>query len=295
MPETGPDETFAESLRVSLDRPSEARVYDYYLGGACNFAVDREFGEAQITRYPDMPMIARQNRAFLQRAVRRLVAAGVRQFVDIGSGLPTAGNVHQVADQVAPGTTRVVYVDHDPVAHSHAQLLLGEEGDPDRHTALWADLLATKDLWDQVLGTGLIRPAEPVGLLMVAMLHFVPDDREPERAVRWLQDQVVPGSFLVLSHATGEALPESALLAAERVRVDYEEQATNPGVFRGRAEVTDLFGDWPLVEPGLVWTPQWPDTSAPGYQAELARAFILAGVATKPFPDEGPDTQPKAG
>ncbi|HEX9338496.1 MAG TPA: SAM-dependent methyltransferase, partial [Pseudonocardiaceae bacterium] len=111
MAETDPNEAYRESLRHSLDRPSEARVYDFYLGGACNFAVDREFGEAQITRYPDMPMIARENRAFLQRAVRHLVGAGVRQFVDIGSGLPTAGNVHQIADDAAPGSTRVVYID----------------------------------------------------------------------------------------------------------------------------------------------------------------------------------------
>jgi O-methyltransferase involved in polyketide biosynthesis len=282
MPETEGDGVFGESLRNSLDRPSEARVYDYYLGGACNFAVDRDFGKAQIARYPDMPMIARENRAFLQRSVRHLVAAGVRQFVDIGSGLPTAGNVHEVADQALPGATRVVYVDHDPVAHSHAQLLLREAGDPARHAALWADLMDTEELWDQVRGTGLIKPSEPVGLLLVAMLHFVPDERDPRRAVRWLQDQLVSGSFLVLSHATGEALPESALRAAEQVRVDYEQQATNPGVFRGRSAVTDFFGDWPLIEPGLVWTPQWPDMTAPGYTGELARAFILAGVATRP-------------
>jgi O-methyltransferase involved in polyketide biosynthesis len=273
---------FSESLRNSLARPSEARVYDYYLGGACNFAADREFGQAQIARYPDMPLIARENRAFLQRAVRHLVSVGVRQFVDIGSGLPTAGNVHQVAESAAPGETRVVYVDHDPIAHSHSQLLLRKEGDRARHAALWADLLDTAELWQQVLDTGLIDPTEPVGLLLVAMLHFVPDDRDPIRAVRWLQERLVPGSFLVLSHATGEALPEQARQAAERVRADYEEQATNPGVFRSRAKVAAFFGDWPLIDPGLVWTPQWPDVSAPHYEGDLARAFILAGVARKP-------------
>jgi O-methyltransferase involved in polyketide biosynthesis len=226
-------------------------VYDYYLGGACNFAADREFGQAQIARYPDMPLIARENRSFLQRAVRHLVSVGVRQFLDIGSGLPTSGNVHQVAEAAAPGETRVVYVDHDPIAHSHSQLLLRKEGDPARHAALWADLLDTAELWQQVLDTGLIDPAEPVGLLLVAMLHFVPDDRDPIRAVRWLQERLVPRSFLVLSHATGEALPEQARQAAERVRADYEEQATNPGVFRSRAQVATFFGDWPLIDPGL--------------------------------------------
>jgi S-adenosyl methyltransferase len=100
--------------------------------------------------------------------------------------------------------------------------------------------------------------------------------------VGWLRDRLVPGSYLVLSHAAGEALPPSAREAAERVRVDYEQQATNPGVFRGRARIAEFFGDWPLVEPGLVWTPQWPDTAAPGYPGDPARAFILAGVATRP-------------
>jgi O-methyltransferase involved in polyketide biosynthesis len=275
-------EAFAESLRHSLNRPSEARVYDFYLGGACNFAADREFGKAQIARYPDMPLIAQQNRAFLQRAVRHLLAAGVRQFVDIGSGLPTSGNVHQIADTAAPGQAKVVYVDHDPVAQAHSQLLLRKEGDPTRHAALWADLLDTEQLWTQVLGTGLIDVTEPVGLLLVAMLHFVPEDRDPGRAVRWLQDQLVSGSFLVLSHATGETLPADQRKAAEDVRADYEEQATNPGVFRTRAQVGELFGDWPPIEPGLVWTPQWPDLSSPGFDLDPARAFILAGVGTKP-------------
>lgn len=274
-------EAFADLLRQSLDKPSEARVYDFYLGGDSNFATDREFGRAQIARYPDMPLIARENRAFLQRAVRYLVGAGVRQFLDIGSGLPTSGNVHQVADEVAPGRTRVVYVDHDPIAQRHAQLLLRKEGDATRHAALWADLLDTEALWDQVLATGLIAPSEPIGLLLVAMLHFVPDSRNPAEAVRLLRDRLAPGSYLVVSHATGEALPAAAQQAAERVRADYEEQATNPGVFRSRAEVAAFFGEWPLVDPGLVWTPQWPITSAPGYSGDLARAFILAGVASK--------------
>ncbi|HEX4224843.1 MAG TPA: SAM-dependent methyltransferase, partial [Pseudonocardiaceae bacterium] len=113
-------------LRESENRPSEARVYDYFLGGAANFEVDREFAEAQIARYPDMPMIASENRRFLHRAVRYLAEHGVRQFVDIGSGVPTEGNVHQIAEEVLPGRCRVVYIDRDPIAHAHAQILLRE-------------------------------------------------------------------------------------------------------------------------------------------------------------------------
>lgn len=271
-----------DALRRSVDRPSEARVYDYYLGGASNFQVDRDFAQAQIARYPDMPLIARENRAFLQRAVRYLVAAGVRQFLDVGSGLPTEGNVHQIADEEAPGETRVIYVDRDPIAHTHAGRLLRESGDPARHVALRADLLDTADLWRQVTDTGLFDLSEPVALLLAAVVHFVPDERKPQDSVRWLQDQLAPGSFLVLSHATGEQLSTSQREAAEGVRSQYEEKAANPGVFRTRQEVAALFGDWPLVEPGLVWTPQWPDPASTRFQGDPARAFISAGVARRP-------------
>lgn len=262
-----------------MNRPSEARVYDYYLGGGCNFEVDREFARAQIARYPDMPLIAQQNRAFLGRAVRHLIRRGIRQFVDIGSGVPTAGNVHQIAEETAPGSARVVYVDHDPIAHAHAQILLGRDGDPQRHTALHGDLIDTAAVWERVLATGLIDLDEPVALLLVAVLHFIPDHRDPAAAVRYLQAQLPSGSVLVLSHATADGLPPAQRAAAEGVRSDYEHQATNPGVFRSHAEITELFGGWPLLDPGLVWTPLWHQDSAPGYSGDPSRAFILAGLA----------------
>ncbi|HJP74674.1 MAG TPA: SAM-dependent methyltransferase [Pseudonocardiaceae bacterium] len=270
-------------LRESENLPSEARVYDYFLGGAANFEVDRAFAEAQIAKYPDMPMIASENRRFLHRAVRYLAEHGIRQFVDIGSGVPTEGNVHQIAEEVLPGQCRVVYLDRDPIAHAHAQILLREDGDHARHRALRADLLDTQDLWRQVNATGLIDFSEPVALLIVAVLHFIKDDRDPQQAVEFLRSKLAPGSYLVISHASGEDLSAGQQTAAERVRSDYESQAANPGVFRRRERIQEFFGGWPLLPPGLVWTPEWHDDSfVSGFTDDPARAFILAGVARKP-------------
>lgn len=273
-----------ELLRESMTRPTEARIYDYYLGGACNFAVDRDFARAQIAKYPDMPMIAQENRAFLSRVVSYLLDHGIRQFVDIGSGVPTEGNVHQIADTQAPGAARVVYVDHDPIAHAHARLLLDRDGDPRRHAALLGDLVDTPALWSQIVDTGLIDLTQPVALLLVAVLHFVPDEREPLRAVRHLTAQLPPGSMLALSHATADGLPTTQRAAAEGVRSDYQDKATNPGVFRTREDISAFFGDWPLLAPGLVWTPLWHKGTTPTYTDDPARAFILAGLAHTPEP-----------
>jgi O-methyltransferase involved in polyketide biosynthesis len=239
-------------LNASMSKPSEARVYDYYLGGAHNFAMDREFAEAQIAKYPDMRLIARENRRFLYRAVRYLVGQGLRQFVDIGSGVPTQGNVHQVAERAAPGEPRVVYIDIDPVAHAHTELLLNEDGDRARHRAVRADLCDAAELWRQVLATEVIDPEAPIALLMVAVLHFVTPDRNPDEAVEFYRDRLAPGSALVVSHATDEGLPAEQRAAMERVRADYASKATNAGWFRSRAELEPFFGGWPIVEPGAV-------------------------------------------
>src|SRR5437762_14282405 len=145
---------------VDLEHPSVARIYDWYLGGTANWAIDREFGKKVLATFPAGMYCARANRAFLHRAVRHLVARGVRQFVDIGSGVPTMGNVHQVADEVAPDS-RVVYIDHEPVAVAHSQLLLEEYGDPARHAAINADLRNPYRVWQRVIETGVSDHDEP--------------------------------------------------------------------------------------------------------------------------------------
>nr|AGI62227.1 methyltransferase [uncultured bacterium] len=230
--------------------PNQARVYDWLLGGDQSGPVDREFGRRLTDIVPEAQAYARENRAFLTRGVRAALEAGVRQFVDVGSGLPTQGNVHEVA--AGPGT-RVVYVDHDPEVVDHANRLLAERGDPARHRAVVADLANAGALWQRVLDTGLIDPAEPVCLSLVAWLHFVTDEQQPGAQLAYLRERLCPGSVLVLSHTTaeGEAEPTIEQQAAEVHRTDQ------PGQLRGRAEFAAFFDGFELVEPGVTWAPLW--------------------------------------
>src|SRR5205823_3622484 len=180
-----------------------ARVYDYLLGGTTNYAIDRAFAEQVLTHLPIFGDSALTCRQFLARAVRHCARAGLRQFVDIGSGLPTQGNVHEVADAARPdGEARVVYIDNEPIALAHSQVLLADTADPERHHAIAGDLLAPEDLWDRVLDTGLINPAEPVAVVINAVLHFINDDQNPHWALEYYRGMLAPGSMLVLSHVT---------------------------------------------------------------------------------------------
>ncbi|HET6504105.1 MAG TPA: SAM-dependent methyltransferase [Amycolatopsis sp.] len=272
-------------LNESLTKPAAGRVYDYYLGGNSNWAIDREFAQEQISQWPDTPWLIRQNRKFLVRAVRYLMRQGIRQFVDIGSGLPTEGNVHEIAEEVAPGEARVVYIDHDPVVHAHSTLLLERNGEPSRHRSLLADLLDHERLWGGVLDTGVIDPEQPLALLMVAVVHLIPDTRRPQDSLAYYRSALAPGSFLALSHGTAEGLDEGDWSQLEKVLDNYDQKATNPLLTRSRQEILDMFGGWELMPPGLVWTPEWTDEPRseefPG-DPEPARSRILAGVARKP-------------
>jgi O-methyltransferase involved in polyketide biosynthesis len=157
----------------SIEKPSSARVYDYFLGGRHNYAIDREFAQRRIEEMPDIARAMRSNRAFTGRAVRHALDAGITQFVDIGSGLPSQGQAHEIADAVAPqARARVIYLDNEPIAHAHAEILLDREADPERHKAVIADFHNTNDLWDKVTDTGLIRLDEPTCLIVTAILHF---------------------------------------------------------------------------------------------------------------------------
>ncbi|QFZ17152.1 SAM-dependent methyltransferase [Saccharothrix syringae] len=239
----------AERPDIDLTRPSAARVYDYYLGGAHNFAVDREMAEQAIRMWPEVPMIMRANRAFLRRAVRFCVARGVTQFLDLGSGIPTVGNVHEVARAADPGA-RVVYVDNDPVAVTYSRTIL----DGDRQTAVVqedlrhpAEVLAAQQLLDL---------SRPVAVMMVAVLHFVADGAAD--VVAAYRDAVPPGSFLVVSHATGDG---QAPRDADAHTDLYRQRTTTPMTMRSKAEVEALFAGFELVEPGVVHLPLWrPET-----------------------------------
>lgn len=233
---------------VDLDRPSAARVYDYYLGGSHNFAVDREMAKRAIAMWPELPAIMQANRAFLRRAVRFLVGEGIRQFVDIGSGIPTAGNVHEVAQQAAPDA-RVVYVDIDPVAVAHSRAILA--GD-ERTTIVQADLREPERLLADPELRRLVDLDQPVGLLMVAVLHFVPDADDPAGVLAHLRQAVAPGSYLVVSHASREGQPDQA---GEHEAL-YARTGT-PMTMRSRSQIAELLSGFDLVEPGLVFLPLW--------------------------------------
>lgn len=224
--------------------PNIARMYDFYLGGKDNLAVDREAAAQVLKAAPDAPAMARANRAFLGRAVRFLAEdAGIGQFLDIGAGLPTRENVHEVAQRVNP-LADVVYVDHDPVVLAHARALLASG----EHThAAWGDLRDPKRILNAA--GEFVDLNEPVAILLVAVLHFIQDDEEPHRIVKTLMDAVAPGSYLVISH--GEHTPE--LLEAGRA---YEKTSARVAL-RSQTEISQFFEGLDLVRPGLVRLPHW--------------------------------------
>lgn len=271
---------------VDTSRPSAARVYDFLLGGHNNFQADREFaGRLQqvVLRIGDY---AKENRSFLRRAVIEAVNGGYTQFLDIGSGIPTVGNVHQVADQARPERdTKVVYVDNEPVACAHTKLLLHtEDGDPRRHHSLEGDLLDTERLWDRIVEDGLLNLDRPVVLLLAAVLHFVKDEQDPDAALSFLRDQLPAGSLLVLSSMTNDTPSDEAEAQALREIEALYENSTNPGQLRTIKEFRRFFGDWLMTAPGLVYAPTWrPDM---GIQNPLferpEQSRIIVGVATKP-------------
>jgi SAM-dependent methyltransferase len=258
---------------IDLSRPSAARVYDYYLGGAHNFAVDREMAKQAIAMWPDLPLIMHANRAFLRRAVRYCVAAGVRQFLDLGSGIPTVGNVHEVA-RAAAADARVVYADSDPVAVTYSRTILGDDS---QTTVAQADLRRPDQLLARPEVTSLLDWEQPVAVMMVAVLHFVPDADDPAQIIANYRDALAPGSFLVMSHATHEGQPQRADEHQELYR-----RTPTPMTMRSRAEVTALFGGFDLVDPGVVYLPLWLPESLDEVDEHPERFTGLAAVGRKP-------------
>jgi S-adenosyl methyltransferase len=261
----------------SAQKPATAaRMYDYYLGGIHNFPADQDAAREIIARYPFVPAMAQANRAFLGRAVRHLVEAGVRQFLDIGSGIPTAGNVHEIAQGVAP-ESRVVYVDVDPVAVAESLDLLAGN---DRATAIRADLRSPQAILEHQSVRRLLNLREPVGLLMAAVMHFVPDDTQAYDVVRQFVTASAPGSYLVLSHTSTEIfLPTGRPVARDDV---YTRHTTTPGTVRTRSEVERFFTGTELLAPGVVWTYDWrPDGDDRQPPIDHGHVGIWAGVGRK--------------
>jgi SAM-dependent methyltransferase len=258
---------------VDVERPSAARIYDYLLGGAHNFASDREVAEQALAVRPDLRTQAFANRDFLGRAVEYVAGAGIRQFLDIGSGIPTVGNVHEIARRANPDA-RVVYVDQDPVAVAHAQAIL--DGDP--HTeVIQEDLRGPERILRHPTTLALLDLDEPVAVLLVAILHVIPDSDDPYGIVAALHRAVAPGSYLIVAHGTADEADDEA------TRLQAVSRNTNtPMTLRSRSGVARFFDGWDLVEPGMVWAHQWrprPDAEQTEHQH---RAGNLVGVARKP-------------
>jgi O-methyltransferase involved in polyketide biosynthesis len=278
------EESEHQPLVVDLERPSAARIYDWILGGTANWAIDREFGKKILDVFPIAQQAALANRYLLHRIVRHLVRQGVRQFVDIGSGVPTMGNVHQIADDLVPDS-RVAYVDNEPVAVAHSHELLRQHGDPSRHTIVNADLRDPDVLWKRVIETGVIDPDQPIGLLIIAVLHFVTGENEGEHALARYRELLPPGSYLAISHGTDDGAHPTCAAALRELAVMYE-QTSNPVLYRTREQIRDLFGDFELLEPGMCWAPEWhPEEAAPGTMTasfdDPSESAVWTGVARK--------------
>jgi hypothetical protein len=259
---------------VDLTLPSSARLYDYMLGGSHNFAVDRMVAERIIQVSPDAKAIARANRSFLRRAVRFLVDAGIRQFLDLGSGIPTVGNVHEVAQKVAP-ESRVVYVDVEPVAVIHSNAILAGN---DRAAAIQADIRDTDRILADTTVRSLIDFTQPVAAFALSVLHFVPDEEHPEEIIRKLWEAMCPGSYLVFSHSTAVGEPgdraEDAKQILSRNRINV--------TMRSEAELNRMLAGFELLDPGLVYAPQWrPDSPNDIFSDEPERSITLAAVGVK--------------
>ncbi|MEU5142473.1 SAM-dependent methyltransferase [Streptomyces sp. NPDC021139] len=254
---------------IDISVPSVARIYDFYLGGSHNFEVDREAARRAMEFMPGLPKIMQANRAFMRRAVRFAAGEGIDQFLDIGSGIPTFGNVHEVAGRSRPGA-RVVYVDHDPVAVAHSEAVLAGNEDAD---VVAGDLLKPREILASPQVERLIDLNRPVALLLVAILHFVEDEDDPYAAVAELSDALAPGSLLVLTHASYEGIP----LPAERAggAVDVYKDIRNPLIMRSRDDIARFFEGYDMVEPGLVPMPRW----RPEEEPEEEDRYAFSGFA----------------
>jgi hypothetical protein len=260
---------------IDTATPNVARIYDYLLGGKDNFAADREAARRLIKAIPDAAAIARDSRSFLGRVVRYLATeGGVRQFLDLGGGLPTQANVHELAQGVAP-EARVVYVDNDPIVASHGQALLASG---DQVAMVLGDLrdLATILRHPDVLG--LLDLAQPIAVLCTSTLHFIADEAEPNQVIAQYRDHMALGSYLAITHGTLEEDPMGEGGQAEAV---YRRASSQLHV-RPLTDVLGFFDGFELVEPGLVNVPLWRPVSPADVPADPDRFWVLAGVGRKP-------------
>jgi SAM-dependent methyltransferase len=251
-----------------LEAPNPARIYDFLLGGSHNFDADRQVAHAAMAAVPDLPQQAAANRAFLCRSVRYLLGEGVRQFLDLGSGIPTAGNVHEIAQHAAPDT-RVVYVDNDPVAIAHSTRLLA--GNPNT-IAIEADLRDPQAILDNPTVQTVLDLTQPVAVLLVAVLHFIPDADDPAGTIRHLTQAVHPGSHLVIAHGVNDARPADAATLT-----GLWTNTTSPLTLRSAEQIHTLFRGLKMVPPGVVCAPQWRPDGPPPRRPRLSANLVGVG------------------
>nr|MDT0661414.1 SAM-dependent methyltransferase [Micromonospora sp. DSM 115978] len=260
---------------IDLSRPSAARVYDYFLGGAHNFEIDRQLAQQIASMTPNLAETMREGRAFLRRAVRFLLGEGIDQFLDIGSGIPTVGNVHEVAHAANPAA-RIVYVDIDPVAVAHSRSILDGVDNAD---VIHADLREPDRIIAEAERSGLIDFGRPVGILLAGVVHFIPDADRPVEILARLRAATAPGSHLVLSHSTFEDQPPE-MLEAQRLSKRTGTEIT----LRSRAQIAAFLGDFTIVEPGIVLMPLWRPDSASDVDDNPARSGAYGAVGRHDTP-----------
>jgi len=273
---TGGSDGAHAAVDLELDRAHSARMYDYYLGGVTNFPADREAAARALSAFPNLPVTARINRRFMHRSTRFLARRGMTQFLDIGTGIPTSPNLHEIAQQVNPAA-RVVYTDNDAIVLTHARALLRSTPEG-RTTYVHADVTDP----DGILADDRVRDTldfgRPIALSLNALLHFVPDDRGAHGIVERLKAELPSGSTLTISHVTPDFDPEGIGRLVEAYRA-----AGTVGQARTREEILRFFAGWELFEPGLVPAHRWrPDPDDPEGTVTDAESSCYAAVARKP-------------
>ncbi|WP_248962157.1 SAM-dependent methyltransferase [Sphaerisporangium perillae] len=285
MSEREEDWKWTESEQVHLPpeidttKPSISRVYDFMLNGKDNFAVDRQVAEMALRIAPNAKEIAQAGRRFLSRAVRYLAAEeGIRQFIDLGSGLPTRGNVHEIAQRVDPAA-QVVYVDNDPIVLAHGRALLATNGTT---TVIQADVREPQAILDHPTLREFIDFTQPIGLLLFSILHHLNDDEDPVGVAAALVDALPSGSFVAMSnfYDPGDEHPESSRQALTAEKLFNENLGT--GRWRTRDELMAYFGGLEMVEPGLVPLAEWRPEPGDTWERSLAYYTVVGAVARKP-------------
>jgi hypothetical protein len=263
------------SVTADIEQPTIARIYDYLLGGYHNFESDREVAKASLQIYPDLALASQVSRAFLRRVTNYLLDHGITQFIDIGSGIPTLGHVHEIAQARDP-QNRVVYVDIDQVAIAHSKVIL--QGNTST-LILEADAREPATIFNAIEAEGFLDLDKPTAVLFIALLHFIVDDDQMQQLFNTYRRRLAPGSYIAITHGTYENAPPGV---AEGI-MQLSSQTRHTAKYRKHEELVDLFREMELIDPGLVPTPSWrPENSEDLFYEEPERSLAYAGIGRVP-------------